>query len=206
MSIFSDLIGGSTSPLEQSLIAAAIPVLMQNYNIPAGEAEKRIREIIRVAKRDASKQGTDKLPQNLADHLLASDDPGTRREIQLKRDDGVRDADFRWWWNLPDLEKRVILKLDDLHRTHCFFALTHNGLSDSEAAQRMRKYNAMYGDVEDTTHTKGDDRPLPFELKDRVNAWIQAHLQSSQAILALAMETSSTFNALVRAEIRRGTL
>ena len=44
-----------------------------------------------------------------------------------------------------------------------------NGEDKNEAAAHVRKIHPMYGDPDDTRHTAGDDRPLPYELKDRVN-------------------------------------
>jgi hypothetical protein len=47
--------------------------------------------------------------------------------------------------------------------------------------------------------------PLPYELKDRVNAWMQKEMMSPED-LRRRVEESSTFNALVRSEIRAGRL
>ena len=63
----------------------------------------------------------------------------------------------------------------------------------------------MFGDPDDTTNTTGDDQSLPWELKDRVNIWMQKQRASPEAFKK-RVEQSPTFNALVRAEIRAGRL
>lgn len=63
----------------------------------------------------------------------------------------------------------------------------------------------MFGNPDDTTLTSGDDRPLPYELKDRVNTWMHKEMASPDEFRR-RVEESSTFNALVRSEIRAGRL
>jgi hypothetical protein len=46
-------------------------------------------------------------------------------------------------------------------------------LSEEEAAKEVKKYFPIFGDPDDTSTSSGDDRPLPCELKDRINIYIQ---------------------------------
>jgi len=46
--------------------------------------------------------------------------------------------------------------------------------------------------------------PLPFELKDRINIYIEKRAKSDPEKYKKDIESSSTFNALVRKEIQGG--
>lgn len=56
-----------------------------------------------------------------------------------------------------------------------------------------------------TKGIKGDDRPLPYELKKRVNEYIGKRM-SDPIEYKRNIETSSSFNALIRKEIKSGNL
>ena len=62
------------------------------------------------------------------------------------------------------------------------------------------------GNPDDTAHTTKDDRPLPYELKDRINIYVEKRRQSDPNKFRKEIEQSSTFNALVRKEIKKGNI
>ena len=49
------------------------------------------------------------------------------------------------------------------------------GLNPDEAAARVRKIFPMYGKPTDESVTTGDDRPLPPELRGRIDRWRKKH-------------------------------
>ena len=69
-----------------------------------------------------------------------------------------------------------------------------------------RKYHPFFGDTNDSTHVSGDDRLLPEELKDRINKYIEKRMLNDPEEYKKDIENSSTFNALIRKEIREGNL
>lgn len=75
-----------------------------------------------------------------------------------------------------------------------------------EAAIQIRKFYPIYGDSNDTTHTTGDDRPLPYELKDRIDVYIEKRVKENSEKYKSEVQQSSTFNALIRKEIKAGNL
>lgn len=81
-----------------------------------------------------------------------------------------------------------------------------DGLGAEEAGTKVRKFYPIYGDPQDTTHAIGDDRPLPYEIKERVNRYIERRSQADPDKCKKEIEDSTTFNALVRREIRRGNI
>lgn len=66
------------------------------------------RELVASAKQESERDGTNNAPPDLAERLLNLATADNRATLQRKREDGVRDDDFRWWWNMPDLERRPL--------------------------------------------------------------------------------------------------
>ena len=182
------------------------------------EAKKNVEDMLNQAIEESKAEGTYNLPQNLGDIIVgkAETDNETIKKIaesvhqklSRKKGEGVTEDDVRWWWNLNDIERRMLLKQDEISRMTLFIHELQNSTestkekSADKAAAQVRKFHPAYGDPDDTTHTKGDDRPLPYELKDRINIYIEKRAQSDHDEYKKEIEQSSTFNALVRKEIR----
>ena len=169
---------------------------------PSKMAENLLNEAIKEAKKVV-------LPPNAGDKILEKEkaDENTHKVLEKKRREGVRDEDIRWWWNLDNLEKMMMLKVDEFHRMALHIKCRQeDGLSVERAAEQVRKHHPIFGNPEDTTHTQGDDRPLPEELKDRINIYVEKRFANDSEIFKKEIEQSTTFNALVRKEIRAGKL
>ena len=119
----------------------------------------------------------------------------------------MRDEDIKWWWNLDGVERMMMLKVDELHRLVLFKkTVEEDGKTNDEAGAVVRKYHPIYGNPEDTTHTQGDDRPIPEELKDRINIYVEKRFTDNSEKFKKEIEQSSTFNALIRKEVRNNNL
>ena len=166
------------------------------------------RQMIAEAKAGAERAGTANLPPDYGDRLVAHEatEPAIRERFAASRRDGVRDEDIRMWWNMPDFHRRMAMADDAQTHMMVFAHHIQAGRSRAEAAARLRQFHPMYGNPEDTSHTTGDDRPLPYELKDRVNRYIERRMQGDVEAYQRDIEQSSTFNALVRREVRAGHL
>jgi hypothetical protein len=177
------------------------------------DAAAHAREMVREAERE-SRAGGRGNPPGYGDIFLQQVHCGDRAAVDAydaRRVEGVTDADIRWYWNLADVEKRVLEKLMDVDRAALFVhamveeAAMHPDYSFDELGQlcgwRVRKVHAMYGDPSDTTHGWGDDRPLYPELKDRVDTYIEAAF-TNLGVLHHDAQRYSSFNALVRAKMR----
>jgi len=196
--------------------------MMSMMGMSSAEAKKMAGDMLDQAIEESKKEGTYYLPQNLGDMIFGdagSDNPtikkiaeSIRQKLPKKKAEGVKDEDVRWWWNLNDIERRIMLKQDDIARMTLFMAeLEKSNESSKEkaadkAAAKVRKFHPTYGDPDDTTHTTGDDRPLPYELKDRVNIYIEKRARENSEKYKSEIEQSSTFNALLRKEIKAGNL
>ena len=169
------------------------------------ESSKTAENLLDEAIKEAKKIG---LPPNAGDKILEKEknDQKTHQVLEKKRREGVRDDDIRKWWNLDDVERTMMLKVDEFHRMALHIKCRKDGLSVEQAAEQVRKHNPIFGNPEDTTHTQGDDRPLPEELKDRINIYVENRFKDDPEKFKKAIEQSITLNALIRKEIRAGKI
>jgi len=177
--------------------------------LSASEAKGTFRDILKHEKEKSEKEGTSKLPQNFGDIMLEQESTNEEMRSMLakKRQEGVRDEDIRWWWNMHDLEKRIMVAFGDVMKLAVYKKLREeDGLSEREAMRRLRKALPIFGNPEDTTHTAGEDRPLPFELKDRIEVYVEKRTKTDQEKLKKDLAESSSFNALIRKEMKNGNI
>jgi len=193
------------------------PQTMSISGTPMSEAKKITENMLNQAIEESKKSGSYNLPPNFGNLILGEkkiDDPVIQKIAQTigeklpkKKAEGVKDKDIRWWWNLNDIERRVMLKQDDINKMYLAECYTREEkLTPEKAVQKVRKFHPMYGDPDDVTHTTGDDRPLPYELKDRINIYIQKRYANDKEKYGKDIDGSSSFNALIRKEIRAGKI
>jgi hypothetical protein len=207
MGLLSNIFGSSS--VEGRLEATYAPILQATMGVSVREAKRLCRDLIAQAKAEARAEGTDDLPADLGDQLLKRERASNAEAVAMlskKRAEGVRDEDIRRWWNMHDLERRLMLKNDDTSRMGVFLWALDQGLSKEAAADKVRRTFPMFGDPADESHSAGDDRPLPDELKDRINRYVERRQKSDADQFKRDVEESSSFNALVRAEVRSGNL
>ena len=137
MGLFSRFKGGAAS-LENRLIneyAAG----MRASGISQREAHTMAQEMLASAKQEVSQRGLGNLPTNYGDWLLQHEptDSKVQAVLQALRDDGVRDEDVRWWWNMSALERVMIEKSDELNRTAAFMEALRQGLDGEGAAKKV---------------------------------------------------------------------
>jgi hypothetical protein len=82
-------------------------------------------------------------------------------------------------------------------------AQDEDGLSDTEAAARVHKIFPIYGNPEGMSRLSGENRPLPHELRGRIDCFKEIH--GAELILEKVKQYPS-FNAFVRDGIRRGLI
>lgn len=206
----------SYTQIERALLELYASTISVARAISESEARKTAEDMLKQAIEESKEEGTYHLPHTFGDIILGSARTDhhairnlaeeMRNNIPKKKAEGVRDEDIRWWWNLNDIERRIMVKVDDVARTALFLHELDLGEDPPEAAAKVRKFHPMYGDPDDTTHTKGDDRPLPYELKDRINTYVEKRGKANPDGFKREVEASSTYNALVRREIRTGNI
>ena len=194
------LFGKWRSPLEKRLIDEYTAVLAAHGLGPS--AREMAEQWLAMAKEESEAQGTAVVDADFYLKVAASR-PEVAAKLDAKRRDGVTESDIRWWWNLSDIERRMIELSDDNARGALWMLECDQGLSDEEAGAQVRRFMAVWGDPTDTSRSQGDDRPLPQELHARCIAWSEKQLANPEEFKRRLMAFSSC-NAMIRAEIREG--
>ena len=213
MGLFSKLFG-SSSDIEKQLEELYIHIFQKTMGMSLDQAKKFFQDMFKLAKEESLKGNTKDLPQNYGDLLLKTEsmDEKTKEMLAKKRRESVRDKDIKWWWNMHDYERWMMIKVDENSRMALFLdeiAKSHADnleKAEEEATKKVRKFFPIFGDPEDTTHTKGNDRPLPYELKGRIIIYSEKREKKDLNNLKKDIENSSTFNSLIRNEIKAGNL
>jgi hypothetical protein len=161
------------------------------------------------AKKEIGKTRGQRLPANYGFILLQREktDPEVAKDLKKKRQEGVTDEDISVYWNAPELWRRTVDQLGRFLMFSLWKELVAQGKSEEAAAIHVRKAFPYWGDPDDTRVTSGDDRPLPAELSRREDAWTSRERQRiGDEAFKERCESSSSYNAIIRAEIRAGRL
>lgn len=205
MSLFKRIFGGGA---ENGLLDLYSQIWARMQGSSADAVRTEVAQWIAEAKRDAERDGDAALPRDYGDVLLAGErtDPRVQSRLAIKRTEGVTDADIRWWWNLDYIERRLMLRIDNMSRLAVFTQELSDGQTPEEATRRIWKYFPNYGNDQEVSTGEGNNRPIPYELKDRVNIWLEKQSPENSTRLKDRLEQSSSFNAVVREEIHAGRL
>ncbi len=198
-----------TSALEKHLRDQYLPIFQKMMGMSLGRAKRTFKDLYKKVTEEAKKEDTLNLPPDLGDRLLKreSEDKKVRELLVKKSGEGVRDEDIRWWWNMHDLERRMISKVDEVFIYALFLKFTkEDGLTPEEANKKVWEIRPMFGNPTDTSYAKGKDRPLPDELRQRVNAYMTKRARKDPEGLKREVEKCSSFNAFIRKEIQAGRL
>lgn len=186
-------------------------------------ARKMIKDILDKAIEESKSARTYYLPNNFGDIILGitkAEQPNIekvaeifRKVLPTKRAEGVTDEDIRWWWNLNDVERQMMLKIDELHKLVFFKEACESGKSDQEAGKMMWEAHPMYTDGDPSVkperipfEPRREDYRLPVELKDRINHYIEKRNKEDPEGIRKELKNFSTFNDFIRKEIKTGNL
>jgi hypothetical protein len=206
MGLFSRIFLSAGQQLEAELEELYSKAYADYSGQTMSEARRTVCKAIRACKEQARQEGTDQLPNNFGT-LLVTKTEGLHAMgftiVENARVNGASDEDIEEWWNLHDLQRRMVTWHENAIRYANFLSFREDGLNADEAMAKVRTIFPMYGDPNDTTHTSGDDRPLRHELRGRVDRYRERY--GAQAIVE-ASKHFFTFNAFVRSEMRSGRL
>jgi polyhydroxyalkanoate synthesis regulator phasin len=199
---------GQSSTIEKQIEKLYIEMFHTKRGMSFSEARDTVRTMLEQAKKDSEKEGTANLPQNFGDILLEKEviDEKIKSKLAKLRKEGVTDKDIKLWWNMHDLERRMQQQDDFVSQFALFLKLREEGLDEKEAAKRVAKRFPIFGDPDDTTLGSKDDSPIPYELKDRVNIYIQKRSMTDSEEFKKAIEYSTSVNSLIRKAIQKGKL
>lgn len=149
------------------------------------------------------------------DELLfkaSNGDVQAREMIVARHSEGVSDDDIRWYWNLEEWQRRAEAKLEEADRTAYRLegfeleSRRNARASDATLAQAgdeyVRRGCPIYGNPAEPSNGQGDNRPLFPELMKRVGTYREKRRSADLRAFASDLEQSSSFNALIRKELR----
>ena len=194
---------------EKRLQPQYVAFFRESMNMPEEIAREIFKTFAEEQKEAALREGTDRLPESFGDILLEREltDDKVRAAFAPKRAEGVTDEDIALWWNMHDLERRLICRVDEMNRILLFEKLVQGGgTTEPEAARAVAKRYPVYGDPEHLVLGTDDDRPLPFELKWRINRFITQQTQSDPDGFQKETDASTSLNATLRKALRQGRL
>jgi len=198
MGFLDKIFGAPRSNIEKHL-----EDLFYEKNKIFGVSRKQIRDAIQQCKREAEIAGDSEFGENFGEDLLnrannGDEDAITAVENRIKG--GANEDDIKSWWKKHYLERRMIKWEDDLTRVTTFKALImEKGLSEDEALKEMRKSFPIYGDPTDESSATGEDRPIPYELHDRIEILT---VQLTPIYIQQYSKEHGSMNAFFRHELR----
>jgi hypothetical protein len=197
-----------TSDTERKLENNYVPLLVTNFQIPKRQAQKTLKKIINKAKEQAAQEGTSDLPSDYGESLLKNEnsDVNLKRQLKAIREEGVTNDDIKFWWNMNDLERRVGTLIEDFFRAQLFYFFTLNKMEEEKAHAQIKKTHPLYGDVSVPWDGDKHDKPLPFELKERINLFIIKNSREGAEDFHKELLEYSSFNAFLREKIKQGLL
>lgn len=184
----------------------AYSMQFQQAGMPTNLARQMAKEMVQEAKKRTQEAVEWNLPPNSGDRLLEVEktNPEVRATLQKKREEGVKDEDIRWWHNMHPLERHMMILFDQTSQMVVFKQLKEQNLSSGEIRHKLILTFPTYGDPQDESRVQGEHRPLPIELKDRINKFLELEgsdfLERSRA----EVERAGSFNAWIRSQIQRG--
>lgn len=203
------------SQTEQELQKTYTILISKMVGFTESEARETATAYLDAAIKEAKKLGRYDYSDDFGDLILgvtatdnaivAEDALKIQKELFAKKKDGVTDEDVRSWWNLSEVERGMILQIEDAARMATMISALRQGKAEHKAAIQVRKCHPIYGNPKDTSVTHGNDRPLPIELKDRINKYIESQIINPIPYKNKVKETTS-FNAFVRKIIEAGDL
>ncbi len=127
--------------------------------------------------------------------------PKARVEVHQDDERMVKPSDLEWVGKQTQDDADKMCQQDDAFRIALYMEQLDTGLSSKEAAKKVKKtFPIHYLTLAQRSKSdEGENAAIPFALKGRV-------LRHISRINPQTLESASSFNAFVRAQIRAGLL
>ncbi|HEY4662651.1 MAG TPA: hypothetical protein VIH07_03115 [Candidatus Humimicrobiaceae bacterium] len=181
------------------------PGLADTTKIGERRAKKLVLDFLKDSIRESKQAGTFNRPLNYGNILLKEEKEGSN-SLKPEREEGVTDKDILWYYNMHEVERRILDKIDTFYRITLYEEYASRDLSEKDAVKKLFKHRPKWGDPLDLKRGSGDDKPLPPSLMNRVNEYILKRTRDDFEKFRSDCENSSSFNALIRREIRLGNI
>lgn len=150
--------------------------------------------------------GTFTAPPRYGEMLLAkqSTDPSSRTYLGKIRAEGVQDADILWFWNMDSVDRIMTMRLFTLVVGAFWLSVRRQTGPGPQAGLMTRKVHPCFGNPDDRPGPPNS--PIPVELHKRINVYSYNRRMNGPHAFNNDIDNSTTFNALIRREIREGNL
>lgn len=208
MGLLSGIMSSPTYLLERRLESIYVPLYQCVMGMSRPEAKANFDQELAWAKGEVARGGDFVVPERFGSHLIANrhKDPKIGAFLARIGAEGVRDKDVIWFWGMHNLDRVLMMRTFALHVGACILSGLRQGMTQEQAHTQARQIHPLYGNPEDTSVARGENRPIPVELKDRVDIYIEKRAKENFDHYRADMEGASSFNALVRRELRSGRL
>lgn len=215
----NDLLGDARMAVIKKRSSVVGVQFFQEMGLSQAEAVSSFNELLEQCREEAIREGFSREYFNRGNDLLdleAKKDPEACRFLSLRRKEGVRDEDIKDWWNLDEIERKLLTKIDDIQQRAMLNYALKIGRSQSEAMEQLTKGFPVYRPPAETTTQASilspellsaleEEKPLPPELRFRVKEYISRRSDDMPSFQR-DIGRYPCMNALVRDEIRKGNL
>jgi hypothetical protein len=202
------MFGFGLSSLDKEIISI-LEVMLASWGLSEIAAKDTVRNVFEATKREVKSQfGGNIYATDAGDVFIKND-----LFMAPRRTAGVTDSDVQRYWNRPVLlvlAESKLLMMGVATFVSDLSAKAQAGWDPLEAAREFRKVVPDYGDPTKWDHKHPAHRGLTLEdihiypeLMPRVDAWCK---RTSEEELKSLLRQYSTYNAMIRDLIRRGTL
>jgi len=180
--------------------------MLFNIGLSEVEAKAKSLEMYNEAKRRMKELNQKNLPPNYGEVVLKNEQshPGFMN-FNIKRKDGVTDEDIKRYWNVPAIERFVISEIDRFLRESTYEKYIEKGINSKEVKDAIKKVFPIYNEPKKDDNLKDTDRPLPNEIKRRVDTWVQKNHDYPE-IIQREIVNFSSMNALIRSKVSAGKI
>jgi hypothetical protein len=203
MSLLSWIFGTRDVEIERQIKVGYVELLHGRGIMSRTDAEKAVQDAIVMCKQQGAMERTDKLPRDFGDRILVAanaGEPKSKRIVEKARKEGANDEDIAEWWNMPDLCRHMVIWSENCFRHMVFLhALDDDQLSAELAAARVHKMFPIYGDPDDTSKLSEENRPIPHELRGRIDLYREKH---GVEYITAQVRNFTSYNAFVRHAVR----
>jgi hypothetical protein len=169
------------------------------------EAKKAVKMLLKKAWKEYSKL---QAPEMSGDKILEMEktDEEVKTILAKKRNQGVRDDDLRWWWNMHDLEREMIELSGLFLRNASYRRLIRLGKTEDKAMDRVRKNFVCFSHSARLPSVDNEEPIVPIELTKRIDEYLERRDTDDPEQYRKDLEEMGTLTALVRKEIANGKL
>lgn len=196
---------GNDKKLAESLRDRYVHIfLTMNYDTVVAKA--KATEIINSAIQAIQESGK-KMPCKMGEQIIKGVGfPDAQKIRDWLRKEYVTDDDIRAWWNLPELERWVIIKFDEYQLSEAREKLLQKKKSEVEVEKSLLRLFPMFDFIEEIGDSTFPDRALPHELRGRVGKWMQSMKSKGKYEFHKMTLNATSMNAIIRESIKKGEL